>query len=35
MQVCKWSEVEKEKQEFIGMIGRDDLEFNAPEPSKY
>ena len=35
MQVCKWSEVQKEKQEFIGMIGREDLEFNAPEPSKY
>tara|TARA_R110000796_G_scaffold145070_1_gene261697 strand:+ start:2122 stop:2847 length:726 start_codon:yes stop_codon:yes gene_type:complete len=35
MQAGKWSEVEKEKQEFIGMIGRDDLEFNAPEPSKY
>tara|TARA_R110001583_G_scaffold106910_1_gene255340 strand:- start:1528 stop:2253 length:726 start_codon:yes stop_codon:yes gene_type:complete len=35
MQAGKWSEVEKEKQEFIGRIGRDDLEFNAPEPSKY
>ena len=35
MQACRWSEVQKEKQEFIGMIGREDLEFNAPEPSKY
>ena len=35
MQACRWSEVEKEKQEFVGMIGRDDLEFNAPEPIKY
>tara|TARA_R110000824_G_scaffold310294_1_gene497589 strand:- start:894 stop:1634 length:741 start_codon:yes stop_codon:yes gene_type:complete len=32
----KWSDVQKEpEQEFIGMIGREDLEFNAPEPTKY
>ena len=31
-----WSEVEKEKQEFIGMIGREDLKFNtSPEPKEF
>ena len=36
MQVCKWSEVQKEKEQLIGMIDRNDLEFNkVPEPTKY
>ena len=35
MQVCKWSEVQKEEQ-LVGMIDRNDLEFNkVPEPTKY
>tara|TARA_R100000656_G_C3957051_1_gene129352 strand:- start:28 stop:768 length:741 start_codon:yes stop_codon:yes gene_type:complete len=36
IKTCRWSEVIEDKGEFVGMIGRDDLEFNdVPEPDKY
>jgi|TARA_R110001583_G_scaffold640_2_gene5667 hypothetical protein len=36
LQVCKWSEIVQEENKPIGMIGRDDLQFNnVPEPNKY
>jgi len=36
LQVCKWSDIVQEENKPIGMIGREDLQFNnIPEPNKY
>jgi hypothetical protein len=32
MGVCKWSDIIKQQQQFIGMIDRNDL---PPEPEEY